>query len=304
MNLEKEIIERLNNNYCLNLTTDMKYYGGTIIKKIKNPNYTEVLYCEDGFVDENNEPYILETSFPNDIELKDRLIVFYKENGGRVILPIDNDSWNLVGLGIPENVQNIDYSKSKNIKNRETLKLKKEPTEVTEEEIKYLTKVAKSKYKTSRSILGGILLSILFFIIVGITTLFITVTLNDNVSEKAAMISLVLGILLIIILSIKSFSFFFNLPVKRIKKFKYKYEFLVSKINLEKNIQNNYSGTISGYNYNDNICKFGIYNIYSGELDLVKDVKPYDIIYMYTKYKYIGMYDDNLFIKKEIEESK
>lgn len=66
-----------------------------------------------GFNDEEGIPYIMQSVVPKGIFDRDRLIVFYTKDLQRYIIPIDGENYTLVGNGIPENVQNINYGKAK-----------------------------------------------------------------------------------------------------------------------------------------------------------------------------------------------
>ena len=52
MNNENEIVKQIIGKYNLDLGDDYFFVGATIIKKSDFPNSTEILYCEDGFNDD------------------------------------------------------------------------------------------------------------------------------------------------------------------------------------------------------------------------------------------------------------
>lgn len=97
----------------MDLGDDYFFVGATIIKKSDLSNSTEILYCEDGFNDEEGIPYIMQSVVPKGVLHRDRIIVFYTKDLRRYIIPIDGENYTLIGNGIPENVRNINYGKAK-----------------------------------------------------------------------------------------------------------------------------------------------------------------------------------------------
>ena len=122
MNNENEIVNQIIKKYNLDLGDDYFYVGASIIKRSEFPESTEILYCEDGFNDEEGIPYIMQSVVPKGIFDRDRIIVFYTKDLQRYIIPIDGENYTLIGNGIPENVQNINYGKAKKIIHRKIIK--------------------------------------------------------------------------------------------------------------------------------------------------------------------------------------
>lgn len=52
-----EILKQTIEKYKLNLGNNFEFMGGTIIQRSEFLTYTEILFCEDGLVDENKVPY-------------------------------------------------------------------------------------------------------------------------------------------------------------------------------------------------------------------------------------------------------
>ena len=75
--MNNEIIEKIIEKYNLDLGDDYFFVGATIIKKSDFPNSTEILYCEDGFNDEEGIPYIMQSVVPKGVLNRDRIIVLY-----------------------------------------------------------------------------------------------------------------------------------------------------------------------------------------------------------------------------------
>lgn len=123
--MNNEIIAKIIEKYNLDLGDDYFFVGATIIKKSDFSNSTEILYCEDGFNDEEGIPYIMQSVVPKGVFDRDRIIVFYTKDLRRYIIPIDGENYTLIGNGIPENVRNINYGKAKKIIHRKALELKK-----------------------------------------------------------------------------------------------------------------------------------------------------------------------------------
>ena len=113
MNNESEIVEKIIEKYNLNLGNDYFYVGASIIKRSDFQQSTEILYCEDGFNDEEGTPYIMQSVVPKGVFDRDRIIVFYKKDLQRYLIPIDGENYTLIGNDIPENVKNINYGKAK-----------------------------------------------------------------------------------------------------------------------------------------------------------------------------------------------
>ena len=113
MNNESEIVKQIIGKYNLDLGDGYFYVGASIIKRSEFPQSTEILYCEDGFNDGEGIPYIMQSVVPKGIFDRDRIIVFYTKDLQRYIIPIDGENYTLIGNGIPENVQNINYGKAK-----------------------------------------------------------------------------------------------------------------------------------------------------------------------------------------------
>ena len=57
MNKENEIVKKIIEKYNLDLGNDYFYVGATIIERSDFSQYTKILYCEDGFNDEEGIPY-------------------------------------------------------------------------------------------------------------------------------------------------------------------------------------------------------------------------------------------------------
>ncbi len=110
--LENEkIINDVIRKYGLDPGDNFQYFGGSILNETTYPDYIKCQYCVDGYFDSDGEPYILEDIMPNMPHTK-RLLVFFKENGDNIIVPVDGKSWEAVGASIPDYVKGISFDKS------------------------------------------------------------------------------------------------------------------------------------------------------------------------------------------------
>ena len=283
MNNEKEIIERIIEKYGLDLGNDYFYVGASIIRRSEYPQSTEILYCEDGFNDEEGIPYIMQSVVSKNMFEKDRIIVFYTKNLKRYLIPIDGENYTLIGNNIPENVKNINYGKAKKIIHRKALELKKEPEELSKEEVENLYNRYLKNYKKGRLLLAGFLASILWLILVSLCVIFIMDAVNGN--EIVEIGTLIGGISLFIIGVIFIISFFIKLPAKRLKSFIYKSDFLVVNYYKDKNLIDLADRHIYGLTYDGNNCKLMNYGISQYDLGFIGGVECFEIVTRYSKSK-------------------
>lgn len=269
-----EILKHTIEKYKLNLGNNFKYVGATIIQRSEFPTYTEILFCEDELVDENNIPYLMVSFVPKGIFERDRIIVFYKEDGTRYLIPIDGDNWKLIGNNIPENVKNIDYGKAKKIRHRNALKVEKTPIKLTKEEKKNLLNKYNKILKKGRFIFCGILTSLLWFIFIAVVVIFLVVKLRNNVFLGVS--TLIIGIISWILVSFFTIRLFYK--YSSLNKVNYKSEILFKGIYKTKlNTQ------VHGYYYDGSTWLLGYYTISSGNEVILQNLRYGDIIYRYSK---------------------
>lgn len=295
MNNEKEIIEKIVEKYNLELGEDYFYVGASIIKKSDFPQSTEILYCEDGFNDEEGIPYIMQSTVPKGVFERDRILVFYTKDLKRYIIPIDGENYTLIGNNVPENVKNINYGKAKKIIHRKALELKKEPEKLTEEEVEDLYKRYIKSYKKGIMLVTGILSSILWFILISICVLFIN---EKNNNEILGFGTIIVGIILFIIGSIFIIRFFMKLPARRLKSFVYKTDFLVMNYYKDSNMKGYNDRHIVGLTYDGNNCKLMNHTISHYDLRFIEQVEFYEIVNRYSKSKSPNYFEYCLFERK------
>ena len=250
--MNNEIIEKIIEKYNLDLGDDYFFVGATIIKKSDFPNSTEILYCEDGFNDEEGIPYIMQSVVPKGVLNRDRIIVLYTKDLRRYVIPIDGENYTLIGNGIPENVRNINYGKAKKIIHRKALELKKEPEKLSKEDKDALYKRYIKNYKKGRMLIAGLLSSLVWFILISLGVIFI---IADIASVNLVMGVLISGIILFIVGAIFITSFFIKLPAKRLKSFAYRSDFLVMNYKRDVNIKGLNDSHIYGLTYDEDNCK-------------------------------------------------
>ena len=269
-----EILQHTIEKYKLNLGNKFEFVGGTIIQRSEFLTYTEILFCEDGLVDENNVPYLMESVVSKGIFERDRIIVFYKEDGTRYLIPIDGDNWKLVGNNIPEYVKNIEYGKAKKIIHRNALKVEKKPTKLSKEEKKNLLNKYNKILKKGRFIFCGILTSLIWFILIALLVIFLIVELESNVF--LGILTLVIGIISWIVVSFFTIRSFYK--YSSLKRVNYKRAILFKGIYKTK-----LNAEVHGYYYNGSNWILGYYTMASGNEVILKNIRYGDIIYIYSK---------------------
>lgn len=286
MNNENEIVEKIIEKYNLNLGDDYIYVGATIIKRSEFPESTEILYCEDGFNDEEGTPYIMQSVVPKGVFDRDRLIVFYTKDLQRYIIPIDGENYTLIGNGIPENVKNINYGKAKKIIHRKALELRKEPEKLSKEDIDILYKRYVKNYKKGRMLIAGLLSSFVWFILIFLGMSFIISDIDTgNVNETLVMGVLIGGIVLFVVGAIFIIRFFIKIPAKRLKSFAYRSDFLVMNYKRDVNIKGLNDSHIYGLTYDGDNCKIMTYGVSHYDVTFIKDVEYFEIVNRYSKDK-------------------
>lgn len=286
MNNENEIVEQIIEKYNLNLGDDYFYVGASIIKRSEFPQSTEILYCEDGFNDEEGIPYIMQSVVPKGIFDRDRIIVFYTKDLQRYIIPIDGDNYTLIGNGIPENVQNINYGKAKKIIHRKALELKKEPERLSKEDIDVLYKRYVKNYKKGRMLIAGILSSFVWFLLIFLSIAFIISDFDvGNINETLVIGTLICGIVLFVVGAIFIIRFFIKIPAKRLKSFAYRSDFLVMNFKRDVNIKGVTDSHIYGLTYDEDNCKIMTYGVSHYDVALIENVEYFEIVNMYSKNK-------------------
>jgi len=286
MSNEDEILKTIIEEHNLDLGNDFIYVGATIIKRTDFPQSTEILYCEDGFNDEDGIPYIMQSIVPKGTFKKDRLIVFYRKDLQRYIIPIDGENYSLIGNGIPKNVKNINYGKAKTIVHRKALELEKEPKKLSEKEIENLYKRYVKFYKKGRMLIAGFLSSIIWLFLVFIATAFIiTETNNGYVNETLVIGTLISSTILFFIGTVFIIRFFIKIPARRLKKFVYMSDFLVMNYQRDVNIKGINESHIYGLAYDGNNCKLMTYGISHYDVTFIDNVEYFEIVNRYSKSK-------------------
>lgn len=297
MNKENEIVKKIIEKYNLDLGNDYFYVGATIIERSDFSQYTKILYCEDGFNDEEGIPYIMQSTVQKGQFNKDRIIVFYTKDLKRYIVPIDGENYTLIGNAIPENVKNINCDKAKKIIHRKALELKKEPEKISKEERDVLYNKYIKKYKKGRMSIAGISGSLIWFILVFLVVISIISDIK-TANDSLIMSILIGGIVLFIVGAIFITRFFIRIPVRRLKSFVYKGEFLVINYAKDVNIKGLNNSHIYGLTYDGNDCKFITYGIYHYDIALIENVEYFEIVNMYSKNKYPANMEYCLFERK------
>ncbi len=274
-----EIVKQTIDKYILDLGYKFVYVGGTIIQRNEFQTYTKILFCEDGFVDENNVPYIMESVVPKGITKRDRILVFYRDDGTRYLIPIDGDNWKLVGNNSPEYVKNIDYGKAKKIVHRNALKVEKEPIKLSKEEKSNLLNEYSKILKRGNCIVAGIFMSLVWFIIIGLITIFSITAIETN--DVLGVLVLVIGVLFWILISIFTIRFFYKLPLKTLKNANYKKAILFEGIAKVKP-----RFVVYGYYYDGSNWTLGYYTIPLGNEQIFENLRYGEIIYRYSKNEY------------------
>lgn len=286
MNNENEIVKQIIEKYNLNLGDDYFYVGASIIKRSEFPQSTEILYCEDGFNDEEGIPYIMQSVVPKGIFDRDRIIVFYTKDLQRYIIPIDGDNYTLIGNGIPENVQNINYGKAKKIIHRKALELKKEPERLSKEDIDVLYKRYVKNYKKGRMLIAGILSSFVWFLLIFLSIAFMISDFDvGNINETLVIGTLICGIVLFVVGAIFIIKFFIKIPAKRLKKFAYRSDFLVMNFKRDVNIKGVNDSHIYGLTYDGDNCKLMTYGVSHYDVAFIENVEYFEIVNRYSKNK-------------------
>ena len=286
MNNENEIVNLIIKKYNLDLGDDYFYVGASIIKRSEFPESTEILYCEDGFNDEEGIPYIMQSVVPKGIFDRDRIIVFYTKDLQRYIIPIDGDNYTLIGNGIPENVQNINYGKAKKIIHRKALELKKEPERLSKEDIDVLYKRYVKNYKKGRMLIAGILSSFVWFLLIFLSIAFIISDFDvGNINETLVIGTLICGIVLFVVGAIFIIRFFIKIPAKRLKSFAYRSDFLVMNFKRDVNIKGVNDSHIYGLTYDGDNCKLMTYGVSHYDVAFIENVEYFEIVNMYSKNK-------------------
>ena len=286
MNNESEIVEKIIEKYNLNLGNDYFYVGASIIKRSDFQQSTEILYCEDGFNDEEGTPYIMQSVVPKGVFDRDRIIVFYKKDLQRYLIPIDGENYTLIGNGIPENVKNINYGKAKKIIHRKALELRKEPEKLSKEDIDILYKRYVKNYKKGRMLIAGLLSSFVWFILIFLGMSFIISDIDTgNVNETLVMGVLIGGIVLFVVGAIFIIRFFIKIPAKRLKSFAYRSDFLVMNYKRDVNIKGLNDSHIYGLTYDGDNCKIMTYGVSHYDVTFIKDVEYFEIVNRYSKDK-------------------
>ena len=284
MNNENEIVKQIIEKYNLDLGDDYFYVGASIIKRSEFPESTEILYCEDGFNDEEGIPYIMQSVVPKGIFDRDRIIVFYTKNLQRYIIPIDGENYTLIGNGIPENVRNINYGKAKKIIHRKALELKKEPEKLSKEDKDALYKRYIKNYKKGRMLIAGLLSSFVWFIFIFLSVAFLISDPNvGNNNETLVMGILIGGTVLFIVGAIFIIRFFIRIPAKRLKSFEYRSDFLVMNYKRDVNIKGLNDCHIYGLSYDGDNCKLMTYGVSHYDVSFIENVEYFEIVNMYSK---------------------
>ena len=179
MKSKDEILIETIKRYGMNLDGDFHFIGASIIQRSTFSSYSRILFCEDDFFDENNNPYVMESIVPSDVFERDRLIVFYNDKGDRFLIPLDGDNWSLVGNEVPDLVKNIDLAKAKLIIHRKSLSVDKTIKKISNEERIKLSNKYDKNLKRGRFVVAGILSSFLWLLLIGLLVIFIVAELGD-----------------------------------------------------------------------------------------------------------------------------
>lgn len=201
--------------------------GATVVKRSVFPNHTVILFCEDGFLDEAGQPYLLQARISHGELEGDRILALYRPDGKRYLFPAEEDALALIGDCAPEAVRNLDYASAKQIVHRKTLRLLPEPRQVSKEELQALKRSYAKIYKKSRLLAAGLLLTVCVFLIF---LLLFSVLVSDKLSSMKestgifVLASFACGWLLcsvlVVVLMVKA-------PLLRLRRFTWKTECLV-----------------------------------------------------------------------------
>ena len=284
-----EILKNIITKYNLDPYENYKCVGATIVVRINSQEYTKILFCEDGFTNENGIPYVMEANIPNGYN-RDRIIVLYTHDMNRILIPVEGDNWTLIGNEIPENVRNIDFDKAEQIFHRKALEIRREPEKLSGSDIENLKKIYRTKYKRGRLTVAGLLTNIIWFILIGLVVCF-TVYYNQSMHPAMFLIVFLGGIMGWIAACIFTVRFFQKIPLKIIKKFAYRSEFLVEYADTKKKV-------IAGLVYEDGLCRRKAYGIAYYDTPLLEEMKYFDVVYRYSKKPYPDAMDYCMFIKK------
>ena len=226
----------------------------------------------------------MQSVVPKGIFDRDRIIVFYTKDLQRYIIPIDGENYTLIGNGIPENVQNINYGKAKKIIHRKALELKKEPEKLSKEDKDALYKRYIKNYKKGRMLIAGLLSSFVWFLFIFLSVAFLISDSNvGNNNETLVMGILIGGTVLFIVGAIFIIRFFIKIPAKRLKSFAYRSDFLVMNYKRDVNIKGLNDCHIYGLSYDGDNCKLMTYGVSHYDVAFIENVEYFEIVNMYSK---------------------
>lgn len=274
MKSKDEILIETIKRYGMNLDGDFHFIGASIIQRSTFSSYSRILFCEDDFFDENNNPYVMESIVPSDVFERDRLIVFYNDKGDRFLIPLDGDNWSLVGNEVPDLVKNIDLAKAKLIIHRKSLSVDKTIKKISNEDRIKLSNKYDKNLKRGRFVVAGILSSFLWLLLIGLLVIFIVAELGDY--PVLGISILVFSFLLFLVLSFFTIRFFCRLT--GFKNANYRSVMLFTglyKVGLYYQI--------NGYYYDGNNWSLCCYSMLSGNEKFLENVRYGEPIYRYSK---------------------
>lgn len=156
-------------------------------------------------------------------------------------------------------------------------------------------------YKKGRMLLAGLFSSLVWFILIFLGVIFIIADIaTENVNETLVMGSLIGGTVLFVGGAIVIINFFIRIPVRRLKSFAYRSDFLVMNYKKNVNIRGVNDCHIYGLTYDEDNCKLMTYAVFHYDVAFIKNVEYFEIVNRYSKNKIPKNLEYCLFERKDI----
>lgn len=257
--------------------------GATVIQRSVFPNCTQILFCEDGFLDGDGQPWIMQARLAHGAPEGERILALYRPDGRRYLFPAEDEALALIGPQPPEAVRKLDYYRAKRIVHRRTLGLRGQPQRVPREELRERKRSYAGTYKKGRLLCAGLLLTVSLFLIF---LLAFSVLFSDKLSayKESTAVAILAGFAAgwllcsaaVVILVVKA-------PLLRLRKYGWKSECLVDAVCVRAP-----NGSMKrGADVDLIVCSGGAWKLCSAFVPyydeaLLRDVRPYDTVIRYA----------------------